>query len=94
MDVVVHVPAGVPTSVIEMNTPFFEERVTFVEESGWRWEPGRGGMPVSVEVFVRASERFRVKVEVLYDGSHGRERTLQRSGWSNDWINAWFRLAR
>ena len=91
VDVVIHVPAGVPTSIIEMNTPFFEERVRFVEEPTWRWEPGKS-MPVSVEVFVRASERFRVKVEVVYDGPHGEERTLRLSGRSNDWITTWLRI--
>lgn len=82
VDVVVHVPDGVTTNVLEMNTPYFTERVTFVEEHGWEWQPG-DPVRVEVEVLVRASESFRVKVEAEYDRPNGREHTTVRMGRSN-----------
>jgi len=87
VDVVIHVPAGVPASVTEMNTPYFTERVTFIEEPGWEWHAGEP-IRVEVEVLVRASESFRVKVEVEYDRPNGKEHTTVRMGKSNAWVSA------
>jgi hypothetical protein len=93
VDVVVHVPAGVTTGVLEMNTPYFTERVTFIEEPGWAWESGEP-VRVEVEVLVRASESFRVKVEVEYDRPNGKEHTIVRMGKSNAWVTTTLRVGK
>jgi len=81
VQVVVHVPANVATSVSKYGGSFGNgpEKVEFISD-GEPVEPG-DAFWVQVEVKVPGTEEFRVRVTIEAPGV-----SQSRKGWSNEWV--------
>ena len=62
----IHIPDGVPASVLRISHRYFDEEVHFVRDGG-RWHSGQ---PIRVEIVVTfdATERMPAQMQTVYPG--------------------------